>query len=116
MALKALMLRKKINDKKAALDVLRARDADFKKREQELEASIAEANTEEEKTTVETAVGEALLQQFDVVASELVDNDAHHQCRASVGTLRQCSECHHRHKHRRHYPVHISFASTHIVL
>ena len=32
MALKALMLRKKINDKKAALDALRAKDADFKKR------------------------------------------------------------------------------------
>lgn len=58
MALKALMLRKKINDKKAALDALRAKDADFKKREQELEASIAEANTEEEKTTVEAAVGD----------------------------------------------------------
>ena len=40
MALKALMLRKKINDKKAALDALRAKDADFKKREQELEALL----------------------------------------------------------------------------
>ena len=58
MALKALMLRKKINDKKAALDALRAKDADFEKREQELETSIAEAQTEEEKTTVETAVGD----------------------------------------------------------
>ena len=58
MALKALMLRKKINDKKAALDALRAKDADFEKREQELEASIAEAKTEEEKTMVEAAVGD----------------------------------------------------------
>ena len=58
MALKALMLRKKINDKKAALDSLRAKDAEFEKRELELESSIAEAQTEEEKTTVEAAVGD----------------------------------------------------------
>ena len=58
MALKALMLRKKINDKKSALDVLRSKDADFLTREQELETSIAEAQTEEEKATVEAAVGE----------------------------------------------------------
>lgn len=56
MALKALMLRKKIDDKKAALVALREKDADFTKRETELETAIAEAATEEEKKTVEESV------------------------------------------------------------
>lgn len=57
MALKALLLRKKINDKRAALEALRAKDAEFEKRELELEASIEEATTEEEKQVVESEVG-----------------------------------------------------------
>lgn len=56
MALKALMLRKKIDDKKAALIALREKDADFNTREAELETAIAEANTDEEKQTVEESV------------------------------------------------------------
>lgn len=56
MALKALMLRKKITDKQKELEVLRAKDKDFEKREAELEASIAEAQTDEEKAAVEEAV------------------------------------------------------------
>lgn len=58
MALKTLMLRKKIDDKKKALEAVRAKDADFEKREAELEASINEAATDEEKEAVETAIGE----------------------------------------------------------
>lgn len=57
MALKALVLRKKINDKRTALEALRAKDAEFEKRELELEASIEEATTEEEKQVVESEVG-----------------------------------------------------------
>ncbi len=56
MALKALMLRKKIDDKKTLLEHLRKKDQDFEKREAELEASINEAQTEEEKSTVSEAV------------------------------------------------------------
>lgn len=56
MALKTLMLRKKINDKRSALEALRVKDADFNKREAELEASIEEAMTDEEKTVIETEV------------------------------------------------------------
>lgn len=56
MALKALMLRKKIDEKKKELVRLRGKDADFEKREAELEVSIEEAQTEEEKTTVEEEV------------------------------------------------------------
>lgn len=56
MALKALMLRKKIDDKKKTLEQLRGKDADFTKREAELEQSIEEAVTEEEKKIVEEEV------------------------------------------------------------
>lgn len=56
MALKALMLRKQINDKNKLLDQLRAKDAEFQTREAELETSINEANTDEEKQVVTEAV------------------------------------------------------------
>lgn len=58
MALKTLMLRKKIDDKKKLLEQLRNKDCEFVTREAELEASIAEAETDEEQTTVEEAVAE----------------------------------------------------------
>lgn len=56
MALKALLLRKKIDDKKKELDALRAKDADFEKRKADLEKSIEETTTDEERTAVEEAV------------------------------------------------------------
>ena len=60
MALRALLLRKKIDTAKAALEEMRKKDADFEKREKELEAAVAECTeetTEDEKKTVEEAVG-----------------------------------------------------------
>lgn len=56
MALKALMLRKKLDEKKAALDELRKAADGFSVREAELEQSINEAETEEEQKAVEEAV------------------------------------------------------------
>ena len=53
MALKALMLRKKINEAKKSLDELRTKDADFEVREKDLAKSIEEAATDEERTAVE---------------------------------------------------------------
>ena len=53
MALKALMLRKRLNDANKALEALRAKDAEFEMREAELTESIEEAETEEEKAAVE---------------------------------------------------------------
>lgn len=53
MALKALLLKKKINDKKQMLEDLRAKDAEFTKREEELTQAIDEAETEEDKAAVE---------------------------------------------------------------
>lgn len=56
MALKALMLRKKIDDKKALLEELRAKLTEFQEREAELEKSIEEASTDEEKKVVEEEI------------------------------------------------------------
>ena len=55
MALRVLMLRKKLNDARKALDELRAQDNDFLTREAELAADIEAANTEEEQAAVEEA-------------------------------------------------------------
>lgn len=52
MALKQIMLRKKIDMKRSELNQLISKDADFATREAELETAIGEATTEEEQTTV----------------------------------------------------------------
>lgn len=54
MALRVLMLKKRIDDKRKALDELRK--ADFSQREAELEKSIEEANTDEERSVVDEAI------------------------------------------------------------
>lgn len=56
MKLRALMLRKNLDDKRKALEAERAKDAEFEQREADLMASIEEANTEEEKAVVREAV------------------------------------------------------------
>lgn len=58
MALKTILLRSKIDGKKAELEALRAKDADFATREEELLQSIDEAKTAEDRTAVEKAVDE----------------------------------------------------------
>ncbi|MDO4156501.1 MAG: phage major capsid protein [Oscillospiraceae bacterium] len=60
MALKSLMLRKKIDDKKKLLDELREKSQVFQTRETELEQAITEAKTDAEKAAVE-----AEIDQFD---------------------------------------------------
>ena len=52
MALKAIMLRKSIEKKKADLEALRAKDEEFATREAELSEAINEAQTEEEEAAV----------------------------------------------------------------
>ncbi len=54
--LKTLMLRHKIDVKKADFEKLRAKDADFEQREADLEAAIAEATTEEEQQAVDAEI------------------------------------------------------------
>lgn len=58
MALKTLLLRKKLDDKKKDLEALRGKDADFQRREAELEAAIGEAESSEDQQAVEGLVGE----------------------------------------------------------
>ena len=55
MALKSLMLRKKIEDKKKELEAVKAA-GDFETREAELEKSIEEADTDEEKAAVDEEI------------------------------------------------------------
>ena len=64
MALRALMLNKKLEGKRKELEDLRAKDADFETREAELIAAIDEANTNTEKAAVEE-----LVETFDVAKS-----------------------------------------------
>lgn len=73
MALKVMMLRHSIEKKKAELEQLRAKDAEFTAREAELEAAITEAQTEEQ----EQAVTE-MVEQFDT------DKQAHEQAKAAL--------------------------------
>ena len=56
MALRALMLRKKIDEKKKQLEQVKAKASDLEKREEELAQAIDEAETDEERNTVEDEV------------------------------------------------------------
>ena len=56
MALKALMLSRRIEDKKKELAHLREKDQEFETREKELETAIGEAASDEEKQTVSEEV------------------------------------------------------------
>lgn len=56
MALRVLMLRKKINDKKKELAGLVAKDTELEKREAEIQTAIEEAGTEEERSAVEESI------------------------------------------------------------
>lgn len=80
MALKALMLRKQINDKKKLLEDLRSKDAEFVTREAELEKSIEEANTDEERGVVSEAV-----EQFE--AEKASHNDSKASLEREIGEL-----------------------------
>lgn len=67
--LRALMIRKKLDTKKAELEQLRAAN-DFEKREAELEQAIAEAETDEEKAAVEEEVTKFETEKADFEAKE----------------------------------------------
>jgi chromosome segregation ATPase len=56
MALKALLMRKKIDDKEKALETLRAKDTEFQTREAELAKAIEEVKTDEDTAQVEELV------------------------------------------------------------
>ena len=56
MALRALMTKKELDQKRKALEELRKKDAELEARNAELEAAIEEAETEEEKDAVREAI------------------------------------------------------------
>lgn len=56
MALKQIMLAKKIEKKRAELEALKEKDAGFQTREAELETAIEEASTEEEQAAVSESI------------------------------------------------------------
>ena len=56
MALKALLLKKQIDNKRKALETLRAKTAEFESREAELTAAIGEVENDEQRAAVEEAV------------------------------------------------------------
>lgn len=56
MALRTLMLKKELDQKRKALKVLLEKDAEFETRNAEIETAIAEAETEEEKAAVNEAI------------------------------------------------------------
>ena len=66
--LKALMLRKKIDEAKKALEAARAKSDELKKREAKLEQDIAAASTDEENAAVEEAI--------DQLETEKAENEA----------------------------------------
>ena len=73
MALKALMLRKRLDLKRKERDALTAKQAELEKREAEIVISVEEVTNEEEQAAVETAV-EALTEekaQLEAAAAEI---------------------------------------------
>ena len=88
MALKAIMLRKSIEKKKADLEALRARDEEFATREAELSEAINEAQTEEEEAAVteqidafdaehnaHEAAKDGLTREIEALESELAEEE-----------------------------------------
>lgn len=73
MALKTMMLRRSIDKKKAELDALRAKDAEYQKREAELETAIEETENEEQEQAVTEEV-----EKFDA------DKQAHEDAKAAL--------------------------------
>lgn len=75
MALRQIMLSRKIEQKKNGLESLREKDKEFQKREKELEQAIEEAKTDEEQKVVEEEVN-----QYDE------DKKAHDESKAKLET------------------------------
>lgn len=75
MALRQIMLSRKIEQKKNELESLREKDKEFQKREEELEQAIEEAKTDEEQKVVEEEVN-----QYDE------DKKAHDESKAKLET------------------------------
>lgn len=80
MALKQIMLSRKIEQKKQELAALREKDADFQTREDALTQAIEEAQTEEEQKTVEKEV-----EKFDT--EKTAHDESKEKLEAEIGDL-----------------------------
>lgn len=80
MALKQIMLSRKIEQKKQELAALREKDVDFQTREDSLTQAIEEAQTEEEQKTVEEEV-----EKFDT--EKIAHDEAKEKLEAEIGNL-----------------------------
>lgn len=80
MALKQIMLSRKIGQKKQELAALREKDADFQTREDALTQAIEEAQTEEEQKTVEEEV-----EKFDT--EKTAHDESKEKLEAEIGDL-----------------------------
>ena len=80
MALKQIMLSRKIEQKKQELAALREKDADFQTREDALTQAIEEAQTEEEQKTVEEEV-----EKFDT--EKTAHDESKEKLEAEIGDL-----------------------------
>lgn len=80
MALRQIMLSRKIEQKKQELAALREKDADFQTREDALTQAIEEAQTEEEQKTVEEEV-----EKFDT--EKTAHDEAKEKLEAEIGDL-----------------------------
>ena len=85
MALKALMLRKKIDLKRKERDALSARLTELQAREAELEASIEEVTNEEEQAAVQEAVDTLVAEKRDAEAAAAEMDQAIADLEAELG-------------------------------
>lgn len=83
MALKALVLRKKIDERTKALNALNEKDAEFEKREAELTASVEELT--EESTQEERAAVDEAVEAFD--AEKSAHDEAKETLEREIGEL-----------------------------
>lgn len=76
MALRALMTKKKLDQKKAELEEIRQKKADFLVREAEIEKMIEEVSTDEERSAVEEEISNFENERTDIDAKEKELEDA----------------------------------------
>ena len=89
MALKALMLKKQLDNKRKALEDLQKRSADFERREAELEAAIAEVENDEQRAAVDESIDEF---EKDKAAHDKAVGDLNEEIRGLEKELEELEE------------------------
>lgn len=92
MALRALMTKKELDQKRKALEELRKKDAEMEARNAELEAAIEEAETEEEKDAVREAIDEFEQDSADHEAAKKDLDEEVRKLEAELDELEQAND------------------------